>query len=321
MDNKKRIMRLVGTLLVVLILGVGTIAATNAFLNKDNTPSTEQSSKETNELIEKDIQWEAIVDEDNEYFFAQDAADPTMWVSNNKGVNSSTAVQAWKITIPEKLDFVEYILARDISSAKYEDFFTLELDGKEIVSEGCTEGKFKQILNLGPGEHILKASYHKDSSGYGGNDTATLWLEPLKASTVNEALKSYEIGIRWEIADEDLNYYFEKDGFKWVPNNVKVDDSWARTELTISIPQDTTYKFSYHVFNTSFALSSNHLVVELDGEEIVKAGNNRQDVPEKEIELTAGTHTLVLKYNAADCLASMSEDETYIILEPVFVGN
>lgn len=329
MDKTRQIHRTIGAILIILVVGAIVVGVMLNGRNKPDDiipPGSDQSTVDTvpedtqdDVVVKQDVEWEAVIDENAEYFFERDAQNNYKWTSNNKGQNNTTATQTWKITVPDKLEFVEYIYGREVSAQAFSDYFTLTLDGEQIVNETKSNGLLKTVLNLTPGEHTLTASFSKDMSSYSGSDSATLYLEPLTAETINKARQIYANSSRWTVADNDLNYYFEQDGNKWVPNNTKTTKTKARTELTITIPEDKTYEITYHVFNTNFLFGGNSLTLVLDGETVVTAENDKEAHPTTSVELSAGMHTLELIYVSTDSYsADIHQDETYVELKPVF---
>ena len=96
------------------------------------------------------------------------------WTSNNKGVAFSTATSTWTANLEEA---ETYTLKYKVSSEQDNDVFTLTLDGKELISTSGNGSEVTLKLELTAGEHILVATYTKDSSNNGYDDKAYVVLE------------------------------------------------------------------------------------------------------------------------------------------------
>lgn len=104
------------------------------------------------------------------------------WVSNNKGIHSSTATSTWTIVVNQAATTV---IKYKVSSELNFDKFTLKLDDKVIADAiSGNEEEMSDTVNLTKGTHTLVATYTKDSSANKFDDCAYVLFESSKSISV-----------------------------------------------------------------------------------------------------------------------------------------
>ena len=111
-------------------------------------------------------------DSNGEYCFVQKSGED-LWVSNNKGVHSSSATSTWTITVPQE---VTYILEYRVSSESSCDKLTIKFD-ETIIADAISGTSSKNTeITLTAGTHTISATYKKDSSVNSNDDLGELKL-------------------------------------------------------------------------------------------------------------------------------------------------
>ena len=147
------------------------------------------------------ISWENT--ENGDYAFVKSGS---VWTSNNKGVNSSTAASSWEITLPED---VEYPIKYKVSSETSYDKFTLTLDNTTIIANGISGAgsEITYAASLKAGTHTLAAKYVKDSSQNKNDDCAYVILEPILFGDGTGAVRKVAVKTANNGTVEDYQYH------------------------------------------------------------------------------------------------------------------
>lgn len=96
----------------------------------------------------------------------------TSWISNNNGVNNSTATSTWNITVNSSCTLtVDF----EVSSESNRDKFSLRVDNTAVLTNvsGNVSNTVSRALTAGV-VHTVTATYTKDSSGSSGSDRVSL---------------------------------------------------------------------------------------------------------------------------------------------------
>ncbi len=120
---------------------------------------------------EKIVSWTKEQDGDYRFILSQEEKD--VWVSNNKGIDSSIAVSDFVIEVP--YNGTNVTVPWEVSSESY-DRFTMTIDGENIAGPISGQNKGVASFKLDSGRHTLVAIYNKDASDSGYNDEAKIKL-------------------------------------------------------------------------------------------------------------------------------------------------
>ena len=118
------------------------------------------------------IQWQNT--SNDTYKFTQNG---DRWIANNRGINSSTATSAWKVTVP--VATTAYIGWRTATESS--DKLSITLNGTTVLNAlgGVMAGETMLTLSLDGGENTLVATYTKDGSTHSYGDMAYVVLPPI----------------------------------------------------------------------------------------------------------------------------------------------
>lgn len=99
------------------------------------------------------------------------------WIANNRGINSSTAISTWKVTVPYAT--TAYIGWR--TSTESLDKLSITLNGTSVLSAtgGLKSSETVLTLSLVAGENTLVATYTKDGSTHSYGDMAYIVMPPI----------------------------------------------------------------------------------------------------------------------------------------------
>ena len=127
---------------------------------------------------------------DGTYRFVQDG---DKWISNNKGVKSSTASSTWTIYLDEESD---YSFNYKVSSEANYDKLTIKIDGVTVVNAISGDGtELTYKTKLSAGNHTITATYVKDSSADKFDDCGYIILNNINQGyicNICDELKSHE---------------------------------------------------------------------------------------------------------------------------------